>query len=113
MYKSISEIMNMTTSFLKDYINLQQYVIRAKRLPEREALQLFYQLVCIVKDIHNVSMNGMLPNKEKGGVYCTVLYINYYNKHVYCWHDVRYDISLLCLFPYSRPSLCCVEENCT
>lgn len=36
------------------YISLQQYVIKEKRLKEREALIIFYNIVTVVNDLHKV-----------------------------------------------------------
>lgn len=36
------------------YINLQQYVIREKKLREREALVIFYNIVLAVERLHKV-----------------------------------------------------------
>lgn len=36
------------------YINLQQYVIREKKLREREALVIFYNIVSAVERLHKV-----------------------------------------------------------
>lgn len=38
------------------YINLQQYVIKEKKLKEREALVIFYNIVSIVERLHRVSV---------------------------------------------------------
>ena len=40
----------------RDYINLQHYVIQEKRLGEREALELFSQLLTTVEALHRVCM---------------------------------------------------------
>ena len=39
----------------KDYINLQHYVIRKKRLNEKEALEMFYNILTTVQMLHSVS----------------------------------------------------------
>lgn len=36
-------------------VNLQQYVIKQKRLPEKEALKLFHEIVTIISGMHAVS----------------------------------------------------------
>lgn len=38
----------------RDYINLQHYVIQEKRLGERDALELFFQLLVTVEALHRV-----------------------------------------------------------
>lgn len=38
----------------KDFINLQQYVIKKKRLQEREALEIFCSIITTLKDLHQV-----------------------------------------------------------
>lgn len=37
-------------------VNLQQYVIKQKRLPEKEALKLFHEIVTIISKMHAVSI---------------------------------------------------------
>lgn len=39
-----------------DLINLQHYVIKEKRLSEREAIVIFYDVVRVVEALHKVSM---------------------------------------------------------
>ncbi len=38
----------------KDFVNLQHYVIKKKRLEEKEALELFYNVVSTVRSLHKV-----------------------------------------------------------
>lgn len=38
-----------------NYLNLQQHVIQAKRLSEREATRIFYLIVSVVYSLHEVS----------------------------------------------------------
>ncbi len=38
----------------KDFVNLQHYVIKKKRLEEKEALELFYNIVSTVRTLHKV-----------------------------------------------------------
>lgn len=38
-----------------DLVNLQHYVIKEKKLIEKDALVIFYEVVTIVNDLHNVS----------------------------------------------------------
>lgn len=40
-----------------DLINLQHYVIKEKRLSEREAIVIFYDVVRVVEALHKVSLN--------------------------------------------------------
>lgn len=39
----------------RDYVNLQHYVINKKRLEEKEALELFYNVLLTVRALHKVS----------------------------------------------------------
>ena len=39
----------------RDFVNLQHYVIKKKRLDEREALELFYNVLVTVRALHRVS----------------------------------------------------------
>lgn len=43
-----------------DLINLQHYVIKEKRLSEREAIVIFYDVVRVVEALHKVSLVGLL-----------------------------------------------------
>eukprot|EP00095_Tigriopus_kingsejongensis_P010574 snap_masked-scaffold1137_size60140-processed-gene-0.7 protein:Tk10574 transcript:snap_masked-scaffold1137_size60140-processed-gene-0.7-mRNA-1 annotation:"serine threonine-protein kinase 40" len=43
---------NLFTPKAQDYVNLQQHVIKQKRLPEKEALNIFYHIVKIVARLH-------------------------------------------------------------
>ena len=44
----------------RDFINLQHFVIQEKRLGEREALDLFFQLLTTVDALHRVMRTGAL-----------------------------------------------------
>lgn len=55
----------------RDFINLQHYVIKEKKLHEREALRIFYQVVKIVCDLHkrnivhrDLKLGNMVYNKR-------------------------------------------------
>ena len=44
---------NDFTNKTQDLVNLQHHVIREKKLSEREALSIFYNVVCVVKNLHD------------------------------------------------------------
>ena len=44
---------NDFTAKTQDLVNLQHHVIREKKLSEREALSVFYNVVCVVKNLHD------------------------------------------------------------
>ena len=44
------------TSRSGERVNLQQYVIKQKRLPEKEAVKLFHEIVTIISKMHAVSV---------------------------------------------------------
>lgn len=44
-----------------DLINLQHYVIKEKRLSEREAIVIFYDVVRVVEALHKVSLGWNSP----------------------------------------------------
>lgn len=46
-----------------DLINLQHYVIKEKRLSEREAIVIFYDVVRVVEALHKVSLWWTTPRK--------------------------------------------------
>lgn len=46
-----------------DLINLQHYVIKEKRLSEREAIVIFYDVVRVVEALHKVSCHGEMVLK--------------------------------------------------
>lgn len=48
-----------------DLINLQHYVIKEKRLSEREAIVIFYDVVRVVEALHKVSCHGELVLKPR------------------------------------------------
>lgn len=43
-----------------DLINLQHYVIKEKRLSEREAIVIFYDVVRVVEALHKVSVESCI-----------------------------------------------------
>ncbi len=43
-----------------DLINLQHYVIKEKKLNEKEAVVIFFDIVRIVEDLHNVSQSEIV-----------------------------------------------------
>lgn len=48
-----------------DLINLQHYVIKEKRLSEREAIVIFYDVVRVVEALHKVSLGWNLVHFPK------------------------------------------------
>lgn len=37
------------------FVNLQQYLAKEKKLPEANALQIFYDIISVVENLHKVS----------------------------------------------------------
>ncbi len=48
-----------------DLINLQHYVIKEKRLSEREAIVIFYDVVRVVEALHKVSLGWKWEDHSK------------------------------------------------
>lgn len=42
-----------------ELINLQQYVTKVKKVPEKEAILIFYDIVRVVANLHKVSFSHM------------------------------------------------------
>lgn len=59
------------------YINLQQYVIREKKLREREALVIFYNIVSAVERLHKVKIFDTEIIKELRTPVRIVLFLNF------------------------------------
>lgn len=51
-----------------DLINLQHYVIKEKRLSEREAIVIFYDVVRVVEALHKVSLMEFCAQLLKSGM---------------------------------------------
>lgn len=48
-----------------DLINLQHYVIKEKRLSEREAIVIFYDVVRVVEALHKVNLNELCSTRRR------------------------------------------------
>jgi len=50
-------VANEFTDKMSDLMNLQHYVIREKRLTEKEAVVIFFDIVCVIDCLHQVCGN--------------------------------------------------------
>lgn len=58
LFYSIVDSSLMVVSFFSKkssaFVNLQQYLLKGKKLPELEALKIFYEIILVVESLHKV-----------------------------------------------------------
>lgn len=81
-----------------DLINLQHYVIKEKRLSEREAIVIFYDVVHVVEALHKVSQEYWLTITVQSNVYTQAFFMNgekCWNASVYILFSGLEDVTCL------------------
>lgn len=81
-------------------VNLQQHVIKQKRLSEKEALKLFHEIVTIISKMHAVSILCSVCNIQYIPVFNMCIVYNIFCIEQYCtprsktWeHDIKFMVS--------------------